>query len=132
MPAGAALVQPLANKLKLRVLDEKSAEWREVAVPRSVRALVLLNIQVADFFAVWMPLSAFHALDVFSFLPYPTAMVQSYGGGRDIVGLDDTTLLQGQEFRQAPIFDDGLIEVLGLGCNLGGRVCVWVGGWVGE
>ena len=36
---------------------------------------------------------------------------QSYGGGRDIVALDDSTLLEGQEFRRAPIFDDGLIEV---------------------
>lgn len=40
----------------------------------------------------------------------PTPL-QSYGGGRDIVGLGDTTLLRGQEFKQAPIFDDGLIEV---------------------
>jgi hypothetical protein len=27
------------------------------------------------------------------------------------VGLGDRTLLKGQEFRQDPIFDDGLIEV---------------------
>jgi len=42
-------------------------------------------------------------------------LLQSYGGGRDIVGLGDSTLLQGQEFKREPIFDDGLIEV-------------WVGG----
>ncbi len=37
---------PLVNKLRLRVKDKKGdAEWREVAVPRSVRALVLLNLQ---------------------------------------------------------------------------------------
>jgi len=39
-------LQPLTNKLRLRVRDEEGGEWREVAVPRSVRALVLLNIQV--------------------------------------------------------------------------------------
>ena len=36
---------------------------------------------------------------------------QSYGGGRDIVGLGDDTLLKGAQFKRAPIFDDGLIEV---------------------
>lgn len=41
---------------------------------------------------------------------------QSYGGGRDIVGLGDSTLLKGQEFKRAPIFDDGLIEVRS-GCS---------------
>ncbi|KAL4424008.1 hypothetical protein ABPG75_001309 [Micractinium tetrahymenae] len=76
--------QPLTNKMRLRVRDEEGGQWREVAVPRSVRALVLLNIQ-------------------------------SYGGGRDIVGLDDSTLLQGQQFKRDPIFDDGLIEVVGFG-----------------
>lgn len=34
------------NKMRLRVRDEAGGQWREVAVPRSVRALVLLNIQV--------------------------------------------------------------------------------------
>ncbi|EFN52167.1 hypothetical protein CHLNCDRAFT_139349 [Chlorella variabilis] len=76
--------QPLTNKLRLRVRDEQDGPWREVTVPRNVRALVLLNIQ-------------------------------SYGGGRDIVGLGDSTLLKGQEFKRAPIFDDGLIEVVGFG-----------------
>jgi diacylglycerol kinase (ATP) len=38
--------QPLTNKMRLRVRDDPGSEWREVAVPRSVRALVLLNIQV--------------------------------------------------------------------------------------
>lgn len=32
--------------MRLRVRDDPGSEWREVAVPRSVRALVLLNIQV--------------------------------------------------------------------------------------
>jgi hypothetical protein len=37
---------PLTNKLRLRVKDKKGAtEWREVVLPRSVRALVLLNLQ---------------------------------------------------------------------------------------
>lgn len=36
--------------------------------------------------------------------------LQSYGGGRDIVGLGDQTMLRGQEFQHEPIFDDGLIE----------------------
>ena len=38
--------QPLTNKLRLRVRDEQDGPWREVTVPRNVRALVLLNIQV--------------------------------------------------------------------------------------
>lgn len=38
--------QPLTNKLRLRVRSEEGGEWREVTVPRSVRALVLLNLQV--------------------------------------------------------------------------------------
>ena len=83
--------------MRLRVRDEEGGEWREVAVPRSVRALVLLNLQ-------------------------------SYGGGRDIVGLGDSTLLAGQEFKRAPIFDDALIEVVG---RAGGRAGGWVGGLVG-
>ena len=37
--------QPLTNKMRLRVRDKEGSEWREVVVPRSVRALVLLNIQ---------------------------------------------------------------------------------------
>lgn len=37
--------QPLVNKMRLRVRDGPGAEWREVAVPKSVRALVLLNLQ---------------------------------------------------------------------------------------
>lgn len=49
---------------------------------------------------------------------------QSYGGGRDIVGLGDTTLLRGQEFKQVPIFDDGLIEV-GDSLNVDGVVALW-------
>lgn len=40
------------NKLRLRVKDRRGEggaepEWREVALPRSVRALVLLNLQVS-------------------------------------------------------------------------------------
>lgn len=35
------------NKLRLRVKDKVGAEeWQEVEVPKSVRALVLLNLQV--------------------------------------------------------------------------------------
>lgn len=44
---------------------------------------------------------------------FPVPSPQSYGGGRDIVGLGDSTLLKGQQFTQAPIFDDGYIEVGG-------------------
>ncbi len=40
------VLQPLMNKMRLRVRDEAGGQWREVTVPRSVRALVLLNIQV--------------------------------------------------------------------------------------
>jgi hypothetical protein len=37
---------PLTSKLRLRVKDTKGgADWREVELPRSVRALVLLNLQ---------------------------------------------------------------------------------------
>lgn len=45
-PAQHCHPQPLTNKMRLRVRDDPGSEWREVAVPRSVRALVLLNIQV--------------------------------------------------------------------------------------
>ena len=40
------------NKLRLRVRDAPGAEWREVAVPKSVRALVLLNLQAGGCCAV--------------------------------------------------------------------------------
>lgn len=125
----APSLQPLTNKMRLRVRDDSGSEWREVAVPRSVRALVLLNIQVGALLFIsglvmatasarlvwlmgvsslfWTGLVVFHGNRA-SPVAQPS---QSYGGGRDIVGLGDTTLLRGQEFKQAPIFDDGLIEV---------------------
>ena len=123
-------------------------------MPRSVRALVLLNIQVGAWCgavgkgvclwsrgaglpssgpcwqgptagSLWTrsggaspwpaPCTACGHVRVPAHLPTrslparPTP--QSYGGGRDIVGLGDNTLLRGQEFKQAPIFDDGRIEV---------------------
>lgn len=128
-----AHLQPLTNKMRLRVRDNPRSEWREVAVPRSVRALVLLNIQVLLRCSLvgcmmpmpcssWLPSKFWSELSVVAAtrqhailhnqLPHsPPLCLQSYGGGRDIVGLGDTTLLRGQEFKQAPIFDDGLIEV---------------------
>ena len=39
---------PLVNKLRLRVRNRPGEGWREVAVPRSVRALVLLNLQASE------------------------------------------------------------------------------------
>jgi hypothetical protein len=38
--------------------------------------------------------------------------LQSYGGGRDIWGLAQTSTLQGKGFSD-PIYDDGMIEVIG-------------------
>ncbi|KAK9835245.1 hypothetical protein WJX81_008484 [Elliptochloris bilobata] len=72
---------PVARKLKLKVRSA-AGDWGEVRIPRSVKALVLLNIQ-------------------------------SYAGGRDLWGLADT----GSDARKGwrtPIFNDGLIEVVGL------------------
>lgn len=74
--------KPIANKLKLRVRDTiGDGEWRDILVPPSVRAVVLLNLQ-------------------------------SYGGGRDIWGLAQTSTLEKKGFND-PIYDDGLIEVVG-------------------
>lgn len=72
---------PLTHSLKLRVKGGTSAGWREVEIPSTVRAIVLLNLQ-------------------------------SYGGGRDIWGLACTSNLV-KKGMQEPIFDDGMIEVVG-------------------
>ena len=73
--------KPIAHKLKLRVRSNTTdaSDWKEVVVPPSVRAVVLLNLQ-------------------------------SYGGGRDIWGLADSSATS---TFQEPIYDDGCIEVLG-------------------
>ena len=60
--------------------DGGTGEWRDVDVPRSIRAVVLLNLQ-------------------------------SYGGGRDIWGLAGKA--GSSKGFASPIFDDGLIEVVG-------------------
>jgi diacylglycerol kinase (ATP) len=72
---------PLANGVTLRVRDAVGGEWREIPVPSSVRAVVLLNLQ-------------------------------TYGGGRDIWGLAHTSTLAAKGLSE-PIYDDGVIEVLG-------------------
>ena len=53
-PCTPAYMQPLTNKMSLRVRDEEGGEWREVVVPRSVRALVLLNIQASGRAGMWL------------------------------------------------------------------------------
>jgi membrane carboxypeptidase/penicillin-binding protein len=53
MRASACAMQPLTKKVQLRVRDEAGGKWRTVAVPQSVRALVLLNIQVMVGGAGW-------------------------------------------------------------------------------
>lgn len=73
--------RPLCHKTKLRVKEAVGGEWREIVVPSSVRAIVLLNLQ-------------------------------SYGGGRDIWGLAHSSTLEKKGLTE-PIYDDGLIEVLG-------------------
>jgi diacylglycerol kinase (ATP) len=74
--------KPISNKLKLRVRNTiGGGEWRDVDIPSSIRAVVLLNLQ-------------------------------SYGGGRDIWGLAQTSTLEEKGFSD-PIYDDGLIEVIG-------------------
>lgn len=131
-------LQPLTSKMRLRVRDQAGGEWREVAVPRAVRALVLLNIQVGASRAGWR--ATFAGLDSCLLLPARLSApscraqllcAQSYGGGRDIVGLGDSTLLEGQQFKRDPIFDDGLIEASPAGRRVflraGGCCCCGVG-----
>lgn len=76
--------KPLGPQLTLRVKTsaEQNAPWQSIAVPSSIRAIVLLNLQ-------------------------------TYGGGRDIWGLPCSKNLERKGFKE-PIYDDGLIEVIGL------------------
>ena len=73
--------RPLERFVSVRVKDSPESEWREVPIPSSIRALVLLNLQ-------------------------------TYGGGRDIWGLDNEKNLAKKRLKP-PSYDDGLIEVVG-------------------
>jgi diacylglycerol kinase (ATP) len=76
--------KPLGPQLTLRVKTstEENCPWQSIAIPSSIRAIVLLNLQ-------------------------------TYGGGRDIWGLPCSKNLERKGFKE-PIYDDGLIEVIGL------------------
>jgi diacylglycerol kinase (ATP) len=73
--------RPLERFVSVRVKDSPGSDWREVPMPSSIRALVLLNLQ-------------------------------TYGGGRDIWGLDNEKNLDRKHLKP-PSYDDGLIEVVG-------------------
>ncbi|CAL5219909.1 g1838 [Coccomyxa viridis] len=72
---------PMRSKVALKVRNVRG-EWREIAMSKHIKALVVLNLQ-------------------------------SYAGGRDLWGLRDPKRDAAKGW-QTPIFNDGLIEVVGL------------------
>ncbi|DBA86900.1 hypothetical protein WJX79_000527 [Trebouxia sp. C0005] len=77
--------KPLRKKIaKLRVRRGDDQAWEEIIVPSSVRAIVMINLQ-------------------------------TYMGGRDLWGLHDHHMPEEQvKNLKKPIFDDGLLEIVGL------------------
>lgn len=74
--------KPLDRFVSIRVKATSDSPWKDIVIPSSVRALILLNLQ-------------------------------TYGGGRDVWGIENEKNLKAKGF-QAPVFSDGLMEVVGL------------------
>lgn len=74
--------KPIEKFVSLAIKTHPEGEYRELPVPSSIRALVLLN-------------------------------VQTFGGGRDVWGVENSKNLQKKGFKE-PRYNDGLIEIVGL------------------
>lgn len=74
--------QPLDDFVSIQIKSGPDAQWSELEIPASIRAIIVLNLQ-------------------------------TYGGGRDLWGIENEHNLKVKGFRR-PLYNDGLMEVVGL------------------